>query len=90
VSVVLLESYIGYFFLCIHATFARETTPIARESWSYKKEGIVKRTGKKALITGGNGGFGLATARLSLKLWLAGQHQTHVEEMHGSAGCGQF
>jgi hypothetical protein len=26
----------------------------------------------------------------SLKLWLVGQHQTHVEEVHGSAGCSQF
>jgi len=51
-------------FLCISATFARETTPIARESWSYKKEGIIKRIEEKALITGGNSGFGLATARL--------------------------
>ena len=45
-------------------------------------------------ITGGNSGIGLASARLfielSLKLWLVGQHQTNVEEMHGSAGCSKF
>jgi hypothetical protein len=52
------------FFLCISATFARVTTPIARERWSYKNEDIMKLPGKKALITGGNSGIGLATARL--------------------------
>jgi len=51
-------------FLYIAATFARETTPIARESWSYKKEGIMKLTGEEALIAGAKSGFGLATARL--------------------------
>ena len=54
----------------------------------------MKLTGKKALITGGNSGLGLAGARpfieFSLKLWLVGQHQTHVEEVHGSAGSSEF
>ena len=53
----------------------------------------MKLAGKKA-ITGGNSGIGLASVRLfiefSLKLWLLGQHQTHVGEVHGSAGCSQF
>ena len=68
-------------FLCISATFARVTAPIARESWSYKNEGIMKLPGKKALITGGNSGIVLPQPDFSLKRWLVGQHQTHVEEM---------
>ena len=50
--------------------------------------------GAQVPVTGGNSGIGLASARpfieLSLKLWLVGQHQTNVEEMHGSAGCSKF
>jgi NADP-dependent 3-hydroxy acid dehydrogenase YdfG len=59
-----------------------------------QKEGIMMFLEKKALITGDSSGIGLASARLfiefSLKLWLVGQHQTHVEEVHGSTGCSQF
>jgi hypothetical protein len=78
------------FFLCISATFAREATPIARESWSCKKEGIMKLTGERLLLPAVTVASVLPQPDFSLKLRLVGQHQTHVEEMHGSAGCSQF
>src|SRR6201993_4759108 len=55
-----------------------------------RKGGIMKLTGKKALITGGNSGIGLATARIFIaegaQVAITGRHQTTLDEAIAELG----
>jgi NAD(P)-dependent dehydrogenase (short-subunit alcohol dehydrogenase family) len=56
----------------------------------YTKGGIMKLTGKKALITGGNSGIGLATARLFVaqgaQVAVTGRDQKTLDEAVAELG----
>src|SRR5215471_5861484 len=65
-------------------------TVIIFDARSYKQGGIMKLAGKKALITGGNSGIGLATARLFIaegaQVAITGRDQKTLDEAIAELG----
>src|SRR6516162_3517929 len=68
----------------------RQNSPSQDSAMVLQSEAVMRLTGKKALITGGNSGIGLATARLFVaegaKVAITGRDQKTLDEAVAQLG----